>query len=163
MWLKRTPELKVDHWQERGVPPFCERLLGFSIPQADEVLIVSYGGVHLLRLGGRITVTTDDRFPKYALYDPTAGTARYQEKTYQIIGLHGGSPLLDSPQGEHLALNTKKQTLSITNNGRTEFSMKYENFSGDWAAATFSPEGKYVVLGCPYDFDFRVLERTDTV
>jgi hypothetical protein len=41
--------------------------------------------------------------------------------------------------------------------------MKYANFSGAWAAATFSTDGKYVVLGCPYDFDFVVLEREDNV
>lgn len=32
----------------------------------------------------------------------------------------------------------------------------YQNFSGDWAAATFSPDGQFILLGCPYDFDFRV-------
>jgi hypothetical protein len=37
--------------------------------------------------------------------------------------------------------------------------MKYENFSGDWAIATYSPDGRYILLGCPYDFDFIALER----
>jgi hypothetical protein len=40
--------------------------------------------------------------------------------------------------------------------------MKYKNFSGGWAAATFSPEARYILLGCPYDFDFVVLERNST-
>jgi hypothetical protein len=34
----------------------------------------------------------------------------------------------------------------------------YENFSGDWAVATFSPDGRSIALGCPYDFDVVVLE-----
>jgi hypothetical protein len=138
-------------------------MIGFSVPHEGEILVISYEGVHLLRLGNEIKVQTDDEFAEYEIYDPDTGVARYQGESYQIIGLHGGKPLLESPAGETLRLNTKKQTLLITRENQAVFSMKYSNFSGDWAATTFSTDGRYVVLGCPYDFDFVVLEREDTI
>lgn len=153
----------MSKWKKRRVPPFCERMIGFSIPQGEEVLIISYEGMHILQLGGEITLQTDERFAEYDLYDPNSGVACYQEKNYQIIGLHGGTPLIESQAGERLVLNTDSETLSIVRNQQTEYLMKYDNFSGDWAAATFSTDGKYVVLGSPYDFDFVVLEREENV
>jgi hypothetical protein len=138
-------------------------MIGFSVPKADEILIISYEGMHLLHFGNEITVKTDNRFAEYDFYDPDSGIANYQGKSYQIIGLNGGSPIIESPANEIFVLNTESETLSIVRNQETDFSMKYENFSGDWAAATFSSDGKYVVLGCPYDFDFVILEREDNV
>lgn len=146
-------------WRQVSVPPICERMIGFSVPQNGEVLVISYEGTHLLRLGSDVTVETDDEFTEYDIYDPDSGVARYSGKKYQIIGLHGGSPLLNSPNGERLALDADVETLSVMQNGETVFTMPYKNFSADWAAATFSPDGRYIVLGCPYDFDFIVLER----
>jgi hypothetical protein len=134
-------------------------MIGFSVPCDGEVLVVSYEGVHLLRLDLEITVQTDAKLAEYDIYDPNSGMARYREKDYQIIGLHGGDPILQSPIGESLVLNVKSETLSVRRNKETVFSMRYKNFSGDWAAATFSREGRYILLGCPYDFDFVVLER----
>ena len=68
-------------------------------------------------------------------------------------------PLLESPTGERLVLDAKAQVLSVLRDSTIVYSRPYENFSGAWAAATFSPDGRYIVLGCPYDFDFVVLER----
>jgi hypothetical protein len=134
-------------------------MIGFSIPHDNTVLVVSYEGVHLLRLGPEITVETDGRFKEYGVYDPDSGLARYEGKEYRIIGLHDGEPILDQPDGEILLLDAASETLAVVRKGQTLFSMKYTNFSGDWAAATFSPDGRYIVLGCPYDVDFVVLQR----
>ena len=153
----------MSKWQKLRVPQICERMIGFSVPQAGEMLVISYEGVHILHLGNEITVKTDDKFAEYEIYDPDLGIARYQEKSYQIIGLHGGNPIIESLAGDRLLLDTKAETLSIVGNDQTDFSMKYKNFSGDWAAATFSTDGRYVVLGCPYNCDFVVLERENTI
>jgi hypothetical protein len=134
-------------------------MIGFSVPQDGEVLVVSYEAVHLLRLGPKVIVDTDHEFAEYDLYDPDSGLAHYRGKQYRILGLHGGYPLLESPRGERLVLDTDSETLTVEQNGEAIFSTSYENFSGDWAAATFSPDGRYLVLGCPYDFDFMILER----
>jgi hypothetical protein len=138
-------------------------MIGFSVPDGDEILVISYEGVHLLRLGNKITVQTDDEFTEYKIYDPDTGVARYQGKSYQIIGLHGGRPILESPAGETLMLDTGAKTLSIVKDGQTAFTMEYSNFSGDWAAATFSTDGRRIVAGCPSDFDFVILEREDAI
>jgi hypothetical protein len=136
-------------------------MIGFSVPQDGEVLVISYEGTHLVRLGPEVTVETDDEFAEYDIYDPETGIARYRGKEYRIIGLQGGSPLLESSRGEKLLLDPEAESLSVIQNGETVFSTPYKNSSGDWAAVTFSPDGRYIVLGCPYDFDFMVLERED--
>src|SRR5262245_23021645 len=109
-------------------------MIGFSVPQEGEVLVISYEGVYLIRLAPSITVETDDTFAEYDIYDPDSGIARYRGKEYQIIGLHGGHPLLESPQGERLVLDIESETLSVVHNGETEYATPYMNFSGDWAA-----------------------------
>jgi hypothetical protein len=149
-------------WQQRQAPPICERMIGFSVPTADEILVISYDNYSLLKLGNPITVRRDERFVEYDLYDPKTGVASYEGISYTIIGLHGGNPILESSAGERLVLDTQSETLSILKNGHMDFSMKYKNFSGDWAVATFSTNGRFVILGCPYDFDFVVIERVET-
>ena len=148
-----------DAWSRIPVPHICERMIGFSVPQHDTVLVISYEGTHLLHLGSPLTVETDDAYSEYDLYDPATGVCRYRGRDWQIIGLHSGGGLLASPQGEWLGLDVKAETVSVLRGGETVWSSSFENFSGDWAAATFSPDGRFIVLGCPYDFDFRVWQR----
>ena len=146
-------------WRRITVPPLGERIIGFSIPREGEVLVISYEGVILLRLGDEITAETDKNAAECDIYDPNSGVAQYRGKEYHIIGLHGGSPIIESHAGECLALDGGSETLSVVIAEETAFSTEYTNFSGDWAAATFSPDGRYIILGCPYDFDLVVLKR----
>lgn len=146
-------------WKKVQVPPICERAIGFSVPAGDEFIVISYEGLHRVCLGPPIVVERDERFAMYAAYDPDSGLAQYEGREYSIIGLHGGEPLRTTERGETLRLDTRAETLSILRDQVEVFTMKYDNFSGDWAVATFSREGNWVVLGCPYDFDFVVLER----
>jgi hypothetical protein len=147
-------------WSLLNVPPFCERLIGFSVPVGDRSLAISYEAVHVLRLGESVVVDTDRDFAEYDLYDPETGTAEYKGTIYTIIGLHGGDPLVTTSFGARLALDQVEQTVAVTNGDLLELMANYQNFSGDWAAATFSPNGLYLLLGCPYDFDFRIWRRT---
>ena len=150
----------AEAWQQRPVPGICERMIGFSVPQDGTVLVVSYEGMHLVRLGPPVTVETDEEHAEYDLYDPDAGVCRYRGKEWDIIGLYPGRPLLTGRDGEQLVLDAEAETVSVVRGGRAVWSSAFENFSGDWAAATFSPDGRFIVLACPYDFDFRVWERT---
>ena len=86
---------------------------------------------------------------------------RYQRegKEWEIIGLYPGRPVLNGRDGEHLVLDAEAETVSVVKGGQEVWSSPFENFSGDWAAATFSQDGRFIVLGCPYEFDFRVWER----
>lgn len=151
----------AEAWRELPVPGICERMIGFSVPQDDTVLIVSYEGTHLIRLGDPITVETDPEYAEYDLYDPDTGVCLYQGKEWDIIGLFPGRPILVGPCGEEWKLNTEGETVSVLKGGQTVWSSTFENFSGDWAAATFSRDGQFIVLGCPYDFDFRVWKKSN--
>ncbi len=142
----------MSHWARITVPPICERMIGFSIPTKGEILVVSFEGTHLIGLGDEIEVRHDNAFREYDIYDPDTGIARYEGRDYPIIGLWPGDPVLRSPQGESLRLDTEKEELEVIRAGETLYSLQYENFSGDWAAATFSRDGNWLVLGCPYDF-----------
>jgi hypothetical protein len=146
-------------WRRLAVPGICERMIGFSVPEDDSVLVVSYDGIHLVRLAEPVTVETDSEYREYDLYDPNTGVCRYRGHEWNIIGLCPGRPILTGLDGEVLVLDPVAETVSVRRNGKAVWSSNYENCSGDWAAVTFSPNGRFIVLGCPYDFDFRVWER----
>ena len=147
-------------WKQLKVPPICERLIGFSIPINNQILIISYEGTHLLSLDKDISIEHDYSFREYDIYDPDLGLANYQEIDYIILGLHGGKPIFKSAFQETIELDCNNETLTIIKQKKIIYSTKYNNFSGDWAMATFSLNGKYIILGCPYDFDFRVWRRS---
>jgi hypothetical protein len=149
----------MNNWAKLKVPSFGERIVGFSIPQEGEVLVVGYEGIHLLNIDSDSTVEIDTTVSEDDIYDPDTGIVRYKNKEYKIIGLHGGEPITDGFDGEELLLDEDSETLFIRRNQEIIFSYKYENFSGDWTAATFSPDGRFIILGCPYIFDFLVLRR----
>ena len=136
-------------------------MIGFSVPQGDTVLIVSYEGMHLVRLGTPVTVETDEEHREYDLCPPDAGVCRYRGREWNMIGLYPGSPILTGRDGERLVLNIEAEKVVVFHGDDEDWSSAYENFSGDWATVTFSPDGRYIVLGCPYGFDFRVWERID--
>jgi hypothetical protein len=146
-------------WRQLPVPEICERMIGFSVPQDDIVLVVSYEGMHLVRIGSPVSVETDSEYAEYDLYDPDEGICHYKGRAWNIIGLYPGRPHLTGRDGEQLVLDVEAETVSVVQGGELVWSSGFENFSGDWAAATFSLDGRFIVLGCPYDFDFRVWER----
>lgn len=146
-------------WRQLPMPNICERMIGFSVPLDDMVLVVSYEGMHVLRLGSPLAVETDPEYAEYDLYDVKTGVCRYRNRDWDIIGLSHVRPVLNGPDGEQLALDEERQAVSVIKDGHAVWSSAYENFSGDWAAATYSPDGRFIVLGCPYGFDFHVWER----
>ncbi len=148
-------------WQKITIPAFCERIIGFSIPIDDGFIAVAYQGIHLINLGSKISIFTNENFSGYDVYDSETGIANYEGKEFQIIGLHGGNPILENNQGEQLNLDQTNQTLTLSKGIRVIFKIAVSNFSGDWSAVTFSDNGNFIVLGCPYDFDFVILKRID--
>jgi len=147
------------YWQRLEIPQFCERLLVFSVPIRDRVLVASYEGMHQIQLNEPVTVSTDLDYFEYDCFDPETGLAEYDGELWNMVGLYPGKPIRQSPQGEELRLDTNQQEISVWQENQRRWFSPFENYSGDWAAATFSPDGNHIVLGCPYDFDFRVWKR----
>lgn len=150
-------------WLPIPVPGICERMIGFSVPRDGRVLVVSHEGGHVVRLCPPALVATDQDQHDHDDFDHGTGICRYGGHDWNIIGLHPGRPLLTSPAGEWLELDSDAKTISVFLGTDEVWSSTFGNFSGDWAAATFSPDGRFIVLGCPYDFDFRVWQRAPDV
>jgi hypothetical protein len=146
-------------WRQLETPNICERMIGFSVPQGETVLVVSYEGMHLVCLVPPVTVETDPEYCEYDRYNPQSGICCYRDREWDIIGLHPGRPILTGREGERLVLNREVGTVAVVHGNAEVWSSAYENFSGDQVAVTFSQDGRFIVLGCPYDFDFRVWER----
>jgi hypothetical protein len=138
MWLRL--ELPSQEW---------DRLLGFSIPQGEELIRVTSDGI-------------------VRLYDLPSGELRYDGQTYHIIGVHGGIPILHNQWGERIVLDVEEEretsdgrrvratpeenTLLIQGaDGIPVLAFTLRNFSRDWQRATFSRDGMYLALGMPYE------------
>jgi hypothetical protein len=146
-----------------------DRLLGFSIPQGEDLILVTYDGIVRVRLGTPMMASLDERYPKGdPLYDLTSGELRYDGQTYQIIGVHGGIPILHNQWGERIVLDVEEEretsdgrrvratpeesTLLIqAADGISVLAFTFRNFSRDWQRATFSRDGMYIALGMPYE------------
>ncbi|SHI80956.1 hypothetical protein SAMN02745181_0944 [Rubritalea squalenifaciens DSM 18772] len=150
----------MSDWKHVEVPRICERLIGFSVPdEHGELLVISYEGMHLLKLGEEIKVTHDNRYCEYDLYDPNRGVATYNDRLWPIIGLMGGDACCQSPQGEELRVVESENRFEVYKDGIELFTDSFENFSGDWVAGTFSTDGNWLIIGFPYDFDMIIMKR----
>ena len=160
-------------WVRLGLPrQHWERMLGFSIPERQELVIVTYDGIARLNLETLKQAAFDDRYPEgEGIYELASSELRYDGQTYQIVGVYGGTPLLqnslgerivlgveeeeeekDTPDGRHVKATSAESTLLIQDqDGNPSFEFTFQNFSRDWQRATFSRDGRYVVLGMPYD------------
>ncbi len=130
-----------------------ERMIGFSLPKRDKIIVISYEGIHELVLGAPVMVTHDTLHPEGGtLYDSQSRILSYDNDKFKIIGLHGGEPILQSNTGEKIHLDKQKQILRIVqNDSKVLLNFSYEDLSGDWNYATFSEDFKYVFLAIPYN------------
>ena len=156
--LRDEDEMQL--WHSIPVPGFCERMIGFSVPVERDVLLLTYDGLKMMHISKPITISTlDDHADPHDFYDPDTGFADYRGIRWELLGIHPGRPVLERPNGERLSVDDSALRISVRRLDATVWESEYENFSGDWVAATFSPDDWYILLGCPYDFDFRVWER----
>jgi hypothetical protein len=146
-----------------------ERMLGFSIPRDDELIVATYDGISQLHLGTPLAASLDERYPEgRGVFDPASGEVSYEGLTFQMIGIHGGTPILDSPWGERIVLGVeedmetpdgsrlratpKERTLQIrASDGEIVLSFTFCDFSRDWHRAPFSRDGRYVAVAMPDD------------
>ncbi len=141
-------------WERINLPKFiCERFIGITIPIDNIIHIISYQGVHTINLSKPDIVVSDESFPEgKGLYDFETNILSYNNNRFRVIGLNGGKPIFENSKGEQLIIDTKNEVIKINNiHGDLEFCYRYDDFSGDWIAATFSENGDFLLLLSPYD------------
>jgi hypothetical protein len=146
-------------WEQVRLPYVCERLIAFSIPEGGEFLVLSYEGLHRIRLAPEVSVWTDPAHAEdYDIYDTECGVLSYGGRRHWMLGFHGGEPVGDLPGGERLELDPGAGRLSVTDRaGRPLAEVGDFDLSEDWACATFSIDGNYIVVGTPNEL--RVYRR----
>ena len=146
-------------WNRIKLPYIFERMLAFSIPMRDCVLVLEDEALHFISLSPELEVTTDKEHAEEYLdiYDNEPNIFNYRGKLYKMLGLYGGEPILSDIYGNQLNLDAERELLEITDiEGKVIQEIQYFNLSGDWAYTTFSPDGEMLAIGVPYDlFLFR--------
>ena len=146
------------------MPKFiAERIIGVSIPLENELVLISYEGIHFLNLLNPDVVMIDKSLPEGGeLFDRERSILSYRDQTYQILGLFGGNPILKNLKEESLLIDTSKQILSVNDaKGIKNFEFQYEYISGDWCSGTFSDYGRYILLCLPYElYAFKRVNKT---
>ena len=164
---KSEPEPVKPKWVMVNTPycqDICERFLGFSLPQDNQLVIISYEGIHIIHLQTPEDVQNDYSYPEGGhIYDHEKQILEYTGKAFQILGVNGGKPILYSQFGEHILLtshhtNLKDQQRVVQackvqgDKGHILFEYQFEDMSGDWTYCSFSADSNYIVFGAPYDF-----------
>jgi hypothetical protein len=146
-------------WEQVPLPYVCERLIALSVPEGGEFLVLSYEGLHHVTLASDVSVRTDPAHAEdYDIYDTDRGVLAYEGRKYWMLGLHGGEPVGDLPGGERLEVDPDAGRLSVTDQaGRLLADVGNFDLSEEWACATFSTDGNYIVIGTPNEL--RVYRR----
>jgi len=139
---------------------YIERMIGFSVPVDHRLAVISYEALHVIDLTVQRAIERDGTLAQGGdAYDARTQTLRHEGLSYPILGVHGGSrALVTSPLGERLAFDTSiagpdsamrvLHVLDADNQVRTD--IHFDDFSGDWCHATFSPNGRFIIVGAPY-------------
>lgn len=153
-------------WKKIELPGyFFERMIGFSLPLDDKVIVISYSAIHVVDLHKPDQILDDSRYRGGGdLYDKRTQTLAYNSKTFTILGLYGGQPLLENDQGEYLLLDPEGERLEVRDSkGVVSLGFDFEDLSGDWAYATFSIDYRYILLGLPYDIYIFRRDESDII
>lgn len=140
-------------WKPIQLPYIFERMIAFSIPAADVVWILSYEGLHRLTLVPRPEVWTEPKHAEdYGLLDADGTLLVYAGQRIPMLGLYGGEPLLRHPKGQQLAPHFDSERVDVlAPDGSIEQAITFKDLSGDWGFATFSADGRYLLVGIPYE------------
>jgi len=142
------------NWQPIKHGYIFERMIGFSLPIAEKIAIISYEGVHILPITNPDAVV---HYPELAeggdAYDWQQQQLKIDDRIFHMLGLHGSAPLLSSSTKEILAFG-KDDSFNVQDAaGRKVFSHTFNDMSGDWRVVTFTPDDNYILLGLPYELE----------
>lgn len=140
-------------WTKLQLNQQWERMVGFTIPANDHVIVISYAALHFINLDEPASEWSDDRYPEgEGVYDYERRTLTYDDTVYHVLGLDGGNPIMRSADNEKLVIDADREVLTVENaDGTVALEFHYADASGDWRYATFSLDYAYILLGVPYD------------
>lgn len=155
-------EPRADMWDKIAFDQQWERMLGFTLPVNDRLIVIAYDGLDVIDLHNPRHSVFDDRYPEgKGVYEWGTQVLDYGGLRYRVLGLFGGEPLLKSKYGEAFMVDTANELLTVYDaSGVPTLTHHYVDASGDWLSATFSSDSNYVLLGIPYVlYAFRRIER----
>ena len=148
-------------YTEINIPAFCDRIIGFSVPESTTVWVMSRQGLHKVEIGLRTTVETDPAHAEnYEIFDTETNILDFKGHRYRMLGENGGEAILQStvrhtlrrgaagtvsPRGESW------ETFDVLGvDGKVLQQLRFLDTSGDWCHATFSEDARYVIIGVPH-------------
>lgn len=141
-------------WEKLKLPFFCERMYAFSIPQQDTLWVIDYDQLFHVTLIPEISISTALQGAEELnkVFDDDRSILVIDGKIYPMLGLYGGVPILSNQFGDQLSLQPCQDRLVVLNNERqVKQVIEFSDLSGDWRWATFSSDGRYLLIGVPYD------------
>lgn len=139
-------------WQSVPLPYICERLICFSIPVSDEFWILSYEGLHRVTIAPTISVSTDRSYAgDLDIWNAEDGELLVVgDGFHKALGLAGGHPIHELPGSERLEVDPDTKILAVADPTRQHVQeLGFFDEAEDWTHATFSTDGRYVVVGTP--------------
>jgi hypothetical protein len=127
-------------------PPLSDRIIGFTIPKSEAFYICDHDEVWRIVIGVTPSVEATDHSP----YEFVKGRSDFLGLVF--AGCSANNPILRVGQNE-IAYDFDPRndfvTVEYKAAGRSG-EIAFRTFSGDWFAASFSDEGKHLVLAEPY-------------
>jgi hypothetical protein len=128
-------------------PPESDRIVGFTIPKAGKFYICDHDEVWRATIAPTLAVQMTDHQP----YKFVEGRTDFLGLVFE--GFPRNPPLLRVGQNEiAFDFDPKKDfaTVNYSVAGRSG-QIEFRTLSGDWFAASFSDDGRHLILADPYD------------
>jgi hypothetical protein len=130
-----------------GKPPQSDRIVGFTIPTAGTFYVCDHDGVWKVKLEATPITELTNETP----YEFVERRADFLGLVFE--GLNANDPIVRVRQNQ-IAYDFDPEKDFVTLNyevaGRSG-QIEFRTLSGDWFAASFSDDGKYLVLADPHD------------
>jgi hypothetical protein len=141
-------------WKILKVPFFFERMLAFSVPKQNTFWVMSHDELFQIILAPEVCISTVLRGSEEldGIFDEDRSLLTINDQIYPMLGLYGGVPILINEVGDQLSLEpTQERLVILTREQQVKQIIEFSDLSGDWRWATFSADGRYLLIGVPYD------------
>ena len=139
-------------WKRLALPFICERIIAFSIPENNQILVMSWDELLCVTLAPEICVSTVKKGEEiFDIFDENRSILTLNEDIHPMLGLYGGVPILRNFKGDMLSLEPQEERLVVLSKSyEIKQIIEFWDESGDWRWATFSVDNCYLIIGVPY-------------